>query len=403
MIGVIYVGARHNAHTNAILKELCPIVDKIMPSKTNAFKQVFARFMDKRAKELFAIGPMDRLYYSEQDADDLFSSLGISRLAVKTAISKTYYWSIAAFNPRYAKDEVTILCMAILHYFYKKGDNKNVDLISIYLSFTGKFYPSIHYLMFPKAEPSKYEHVMTYAVNNMSNRYAIKQAGSVYGAIKLICDTWIKAYTKELKEFNDEDIVYIIQQLHNRIKEMLKNVAVEYYKAYENKDYISYESDSLNSEETGDYHMADSDSLKAERVIEKAMERINSYKVDYKFCKMSSDNNVKAGEVQSLIESIINGGPTAVAEIKEFVKILVCTYFEQSKTKDVTDIAFITYSIAMKPNSKDKHIMRGKEIVENWLSTSDRYMRRKNRIATKNSYWKAIYMYFTLSIHAANK
>ena len=150
--------------------------------------------------------------------------------------------------------------------------------------------------------------------------------------------------------------------------------------------------------------MADSDSLKAERVIERTMERINTYKVDYKFCKMSSDQNVKAEEVRIIIEGILNGGPTAVAEVKEFIRILVCTYFEQSKTKDVTDIAFITYSIGLKPNSKDKHVNRGKELVEGWLKEySDKYMKRKKRLATKNSYWKSIYMYFTLCIHAANK
>ena len=398
------MAAKHDSDSKAILTELYPIVEKIMPSKTNAFKQVFARFMDKRANALFAIGPMDRIYYSEQDADDLFRSVGISRLEVKTAISKTYYWPISSFNPRYAKDEITILCMAILKYFLKKGDHNNEDLTSIYLAFSGKFYPSIHYAMFPKAEPAKYEHVMTYAINNLNNRFLIKQTGSVYGSVKTMCDTWLKAYSKEFKSFTDADIVYLIQQLHNRIKEFLKKIATEYYKAYENKDYISYDGDSLNNEETGDYHMADSDSLKAERVIERTMERINTYKVDYKFCKMSSDQNVKAEEVRIIIEGILNGGPTAVAEVKEFIRILVCTYFEQSKTKDVTDIAFITYSIGLKPNSKDKHVNRGKELVEGWLKEySDKYMKRKKRLATKNSYWKCIYMYFTLCIHAANK
>jgi hypothetical protein len=246
---------------------------------------------------------------------------------------------------------------------------------------------------------------MEYVLNNMlNNKFDLKTQGSVLGAIKSIDNTWIDSYTKLFDSFSDEDIVYLIQQLHNRIKSFMKNIASLYYDAYENKDYMTYDSDFLGDVANGEkYHIADNDSLKAERTVEKTMEAINTSSIDYKICKMSADNLVKTEEVKGIIEAILNSKEN-IPLVKELIRILVYTYFESSKTKDVSDIAFITFSIAPKPNTKDPHILRSKQIIENWLEdNSINYRKRKKRIATKNSYNRSILMYFVLMIHISNK
>lgn len=385
--------------TKAILTHLVPMVDNAMSSKDRAFRMQFSKFVDRRTKEMFCTGPSYRIPFGAQDADELFNAVGISKIDIKRVISETYYWDIAAFNPRYAKDEVTVLLTCILRYYIEKKDEKGINLTTTYLGFSGKFYPSIHYAIFPKAEPAKYEHVMDYVVNNLSNKYDIKREGHVIGTVRSIGESWVKAYPKKFKEFDDEDVAYLVQQFHNRIKSFIKNIASLYYKAYENKEYITFDSESQSDE---NFKLSDSDSMKAERSIEAAMTRINSMAVDYRFCKMSSDNLVKTDETKAIIESII-GNNSNQAEIKELVRLLVYTFFASGNSKDVSDIKFITFSVSPKPNSKDKHINRIKEIVEGWLMESERYRKRKSRTATKNSYFKSILMYFTLIIHTANK
>ena len=385
--------------TKAIVIKLYPLVAKSMATNTNNFRRQFTKFVNGRTKELFATGPLNRMPFGTQDADEIFDSVKISRMDVKKAIAETYYWEIPAFNPRYAKDEVTVLLLAIIRYFILKKDQKNAELASSYLGFTGKFYPSIHYAIFPKAEPAKYEHVMDYVINNLTNKYDIKREGHVIGTVTSIAKSWMDTYEKRFKEFDDEDVAYLVQQYHNRIKSFIKNIAALYYKAYENKDYITFDSENQSDE---DFRLTDSDSLKAERCIENAMSKLNTMTVDYRFCKMSSDSLVRTDEVKSIIESIVSD-KNNVADVKELVRLLVYTYFESSNTKDVSDIKFITFSVTAKPNSKDPHILRIKELVESWLMTSERYQRRKSRLATKNSYFKTILMYFTLIIHTANK
>ena len=83
---------------------------------------------------------------------------------------------------------------------------------------------------------------------------------------------------------------------------------------------------------------------------------------------------------------------------------MIYTYFEQSKDKDVLNMDFIVFTTNPKPNSKDPHIARMKQIIEDWLETgSIAYRRRKQRLATRNLYFKSILMYFAMSIYEANK
>lgn len=388
-------------NTDVLVKQLYPKVANSLDRGLNRYKSCISRFIGNRNKELFDIAPCDRIYFGQTDLDDFYISLGITEADIRKVLEGTYYYHIAAFNPRAAKDEFTVAQMMAIRYFFLKKKEKELELSLIYLAFSGKFYPSIHYAMFPKVQPSEHRYVMEYVVNNeLSQKYDLKSQGNVIGAIKSICKTWITSYEKRFKEMDDEDVVYLIQQLHNRIKSFMKNIASLYYKAYEDKEYLTY--DSENHSEEG-YRLVGTDSTKAQKAIEKTMTEITSSDINYKLCKMASNNDVHTEEVKSIIESIMNDKDSLV-EIRELVTLIISTYFEQSKTKDIRDIDFITFSVAPKPNSKDPHILRQKEIVENWLEDgSPAYRKRKNRLATKNSYFRSVFVYFTLLIHNANK
>ena len=204
------------------------------------------------------------------------------------------------------------------------------------------------------------------------------------------------------KKFRDEDAVYCIQQLYSRIGSFMKNIATEYYKAYEDKDnlYIAYAGDNYDPD---DYHVADSDTLKIAKETEKTINYITTNGVNYAICKQCSDENITTKEINSIIESILSE-PDNIVLVKELVTLLITTYYAVAKDKDVRDIAFLTYSISAKPNSKQKEIIRIKEIVRDLLSeNSPAYVRRKSREATRNSFERAVIMYFALCIHNANR
>ena len=389
-----------------ILQKIYPIISSSLDVNKNKFKKCVADYIQPRTKELYDTCPCDRIYFGIDDMNNFYSSLKINPETIRNELSKTYYFNMPKFNPAAAKDEFTVSVMNVIRYFYIKNMKNEAELAGIYLAFSGKFYPSIHYGRFPTVPPSEHRHVMEYVVNNMlTNKFDIKREGSLFGAIRSIVNTWLKGYGNRFKSFDDEDVAYLIQQLHNRIKSFLTNIAEIYYKVYDEKDYyLSYDSDRMESNDDGTMvQLADNDSLKAERAIAKTMSYVNNNSVDMKICKSASDNNVKTTEVYSIIEGILSDTKN-INVVKEFISCIIYDYMANSENKDIRGIDFISYAISSKPNSKNPIIIRQREILEQWLNEkSPNYRKRKSREATKVSYYKSVLTYFVLVINAANK
>ena len=392
---------KYEANTSAIKKELYPIIEEALnkSSTKTSYKKLINDFISFRSESLYDSLPCDRILCSEMEMDKIFDVLKISKTKVKEIVDKTYYGPVDNFNPLAAKHEFTVTLVCMIRYFLLNKMKKESELAMIHLSFSGKFYPSLHYRSYPTVVPAK--HIMEYVVNNcLSKKFDLTTHGSVFGAIKSVGTTWVDTYIDKFKKFEDEDIVYLIQQLHSRIGSFIKNIAIEYYKAYEDKDlYIAYSSDSFDPE---DFHLADSDTLKVSKYTEKSVNVINSNGVEYRLCRMCSNNDITPNECKAVIESIV-GHKENIPEIKELISLMISLYFATGE-RDVTDIKFITFTIAPKPNAKQKEILRMKDIIEGWLSESGTaYMRRRSRIATKNSYERAVRMYFALVIHNSNR
>ena len=398
---------RRNFGTEAVLKQVYPLVEKSLSTRTPQWKSMISRFIEKRSRSLFDIAPCDRIYYTDDDRDDLFTSLNISQLEVKTALRDTYYYPISAFNPSQAKDPTTIVVLCVVRYFYLKKREKELDLALIYQAFSGKYYPSIHYGFFKTVAPSKYRHIMEYVVNHkLSNKFDIKNKGSVIGAIKSINNTWITAYKKQMRDFDDEDIVYVVQQLHNRIKSFMKNIAALYYKAYESKEYMNYTADNLPDTDAGDiskYHLSTNDSFKMQQCVENAMNRLTTTHVDFTLCKACSDANISVDEIRAIMESILEKQEN-IPKIKEYLELVISSYLSTEKDKTVNSARFIKFITKPKPNSKDDNINRVKEIIEELLEdNSINFRRRKHRVATKQSYFFAFNMYMAITIIRSNQ
>ena len=391
----------YNANTSAIKIKLWPIVKSAMdkPNIKTAYKKLVNDFISNRADALYDTIPCDRMLCSEAEMDKLFDVLKIKKSDATEAIAATYYGGIKNFNPLAAKHEFTITQLLIIKYFTEAKMKKETELAIIHLAFSGKFYPSVHYRSYPTVVPVR--HVMEYVVNNrLTKKFDLTSYGSVLGAIKSVGLTWAETYDKRLKDLADEDIVYLIQQLHSRVGSFVKNIAIEYYEAYEDKDlYIAYSADSYDSD---DFHLADNDTLRIDRITEKTVNHINSAGIDYRTCKLCSTTDITPNEVKAVIESII-GSKENVYTIKELISLMISLYFATGE-KEVSDIKFVTYTIAPKPNAKQKEILRMKEIIESWLCESGTaYMRRRSRIATRNAYERAVRMYFALTIHNCNR
>lgn len=383
--------------TTVAVDKIYPIVEKSLSKNTISYKKNIQNFFESRSTELYDIAPCSRILFGNNEKDDFFRSVGINKSDIHECLKDTYYWKMN-YSPIAAKDELTMTMMMIIRYFVLKNDEKNAELSAIYLAFTGMFYATSHYNSFPIVP---YRHIMEYVVNNMlTMKFDLKREGSIFGSIKSICKTWLSKYKSILKDPDDEETAQVlIKQLQGRIKSFLKNIASLYYEAWENKLYMTYDSDSADEDS---YRIVDNDSLKSERYVENAMNFINNNNVDFRLCTMASDQYVKVSEVKSIIESI-QDDKQSIAEIKELFRLIIYDFMQGSKNKTPASIEFVSYSIKAKPNTKNKDIMRQKQIIEGWLDEkSSQYRKRKSRSATKSSYYQSVLTYYVLVINKAN-
>lgn len=400
---LLEVAKHFDANTSAIKKELYPVVEERLSTTSGkkAYMNCVSKFIQDRYASLYDNLPCSRIIFGDEDRKQLFDALGFPKEVAANYILDTYYGNEPNFSPKSSKDEFTVTMMCVIRFFILKNMIKEIELSMLHLAFSGMFYPSLHYRSYPNVVPVR--HVMEYTVNQRLNaKFELVSQGNVIGAIRKIGTTWIQTYKNKIKSFTDEDMVYCIQQLYSRIGSFMKNIATEYYKVYDDKDdlYIAYASDNFDED---DYHIADSDTLRISKQVEKTINYITSNGVNYAICKQCSDENITTKEINSIMESIFNN-PENILISKEVITLLITTYYAVSENKDVRDISFITYSIAAKPNSKQKEILQLRDLIEKLLSeNSPAYIRRRSRIATKNSFERAVKMYFALSIHNANR
>ena len=363
------------------------------------YKQFISKFIQKREKQLYANIPSHQTYYSVEDINEWYQFTNIDQKLVKDALKKTYYGKIPNFKPLCAKDDSTIALLCAVRYYFLNKKDIELKLALFNLCFSGKLYPSIFYKAF-RYEPA--EHVMEYVLNHMmTNKFNIIKYGNVMATITATGETWLDTYKDRFKDFSDEDAVYMLQQLYNRIDGLIHNISSLYYEAYKNKDlFITYDVDDVS---TDNFRLADNDSFKITRIVENAIREITTKGIDFVNCKIASNDMVKFDELKGIIDALVANREN-LALLDEYITLMVSLYFQENKNESIKDIAFISYSIKPTPNSKNKYVNKKKEILDKILiNNSPNFARRRSRAATESAYYKCINAYLALMIQKANK
>ena len=386
----------HEARSKEILTKVAPVVDKAYKENKNTVKKCIGNYITSKYEPMYAPSPYDRLAFN--DFDNFWKAIKLRETDIEKLMSGCYFMSTDNFNPRAAKSPFVATMMMCIRSALKSNDTKNAELLTIYLAFSGQFYPSIHAGSW-KYLPNK--EVMDYIINNkLSNKYDLKKIGTVFGTVRNICLTWMNTYKKTIvsNDLDDGDYAVLVQQLHDRIKSFIKNIATLYY---DNKDnYMNYARDNMDPE---DFRLKDTNSTLAEKYTAMAVTYMTTRDVDYRFCGMVADENVKKDEVKSIMSSIFHNKDN-IQDLRMVVNVLITDFMRAYPDEPISGIKFLTYSMSTKPNSKDKDQIKIRETIVRWLNeNSVDYVRRKSRQPTATSYYKCVLKMICLCINAAVK
>lgn len=401
------------ADSNVIIEKVYPVVAKALDTNSKKYLAHIHKFMTDRHSELFNVAPYDRIIYNKKDSDALFKAIGIEEKEILELLKDTFYWNMD-IRPKCIKEPYVIMLFCCIRYFLlkKEKDNKNAELSTIYLCFTGKFYASLHSHFF-KYLPNKA--IMEYVVNNMlSNKFDLKKEGTIFGVIAKMSKTWLETYSSNISNNpSDDDIKLLVQQLRDRESSFLRNILNLYIEASQNKYYLNYETDDLSED---NFRLTSNDALKAANYTESTMNKLTSQRVPLEVCnsacalanKNTNDKEaagtkkayaaVKPLELKDIMETVL-GTKDFLPEVRRVLNILICDFMANEPGKRVGSTDFINYCTKSKHHTKSDLLIEQKQLIDHWLEeSSPAFRKRRNRLATANNYFRCVLCYLVLMI-----
>jgi len=371
-----------------LLDKIYPNIESKFQSKSNTLQVDIRRFIDKNNEILFASTPSFRLYFSDIERDKIYNYFGMTKREIEIIIKedKTVEKSWMFMRP------FELSCILLIRYYQNKKMKKQMENLILYLALS--LYAGVHYNYFPYP-PN--ENIMNYTINNLSNKYKIKQFGNILESIKDVAMVNHNTYTKYLDKGTDVLLNLYVDQLRSRLNNFMKNIASEYYKNQQSGNYLNTEEDNYDDD---NYYVVENDSFAIEKITNNVTNRIITKGIDLKICKLSANMcTVSVSDLQKTLQNIIYNRDK---EIKNFVNLILQLYLNDpdNNIQKLKGKHFVEYclKVYIKSNTKDKNIIEIRKILDIWLMENSTLYVKTNRVATKNNLRKAVYLYVIFMI-----
>lgn len=375
-----------------ILKELYPVVEKALDKKENTImlKNAVSDYLDRNNEKLTTIGPVYQTVFSDMDKEKLYNAIELRPEKILEVLRRSP--SVKADRYIIKNPFNTGIALAI-RYYTMKNNEEMVNACLIYMTLA--FYPSIFHKFF-KFEPN--EQIMNYTINNLSNKFKVKQLGTIYAALIDTAQGAYKLHKPRLVKGTDKDIVGFILDVKTRLNSLMRKISVEFYKVHEKNLYLNTEYDSY---EEDNYHESDSNSYAVERLTNAVVLKLVVDGPNMKIVNTAAKIcQVSVSELRNYVNTIvINDNREKIKQIIE--SILYLYLFDSQNT--VNDIRnnnkFLLYCLEMykKSNTTDKNIIKIKSILDEWLEDLGTY-KKTQRLATINNFRRALFLFFVITI-----
>ena len=239
------------------------------------------------------------------------------------------------------------------------------------------------------------ENIMNYAINSMSNKFMLKQMGSLRRALEYISDTSHKTHVKELRKGTDNDLKKYFLNLRIRLNNIFRTFKNHYMTVKEEGSYLNLSRDFYDSGKMVD---RESHYGMIEMLAHQTSQRFISEPLSYKVLGQSARI---AGVTMTSLRSVLESARSSEKEIvQEIVTKLLELFFEEQKGSkgEINTRKFTNFYLAVyvRSNTKDQRVKVIKERLNHLLMKHGSLYRKTEREATRNSYRKAVYVYLCL-------
>jgi hypothetical protein len=238
---------------------------------------------------------------------------------------------------------------------------------------------------------------MNYTVSHLSNKYKYKQLKSVYSVLEDLSSVCTKTHEAKLKIGGDAEFTKYINDMHARLNDNLKNVAVEYYKNHESGNYLNVDEENNDPDS---YREADNSSYIIERIVNDVITKISMYGPNLKMVSIAAKmGDVSVNEMRNIANCITN--EDNINDFKQMIQSILHIYiFDMQRTdKDIRSKDYIVTMLEVYKRTGDKDINLNtiRKLLDDWVVLTG-LSKRISRKATLSSFKKAMYIFAVLTI-----
>lgn len=368
------------------------------PANDKALFKYIGEYRNRNINILSSPYPVTNLIFrmgsdtmDDSDAAIVFKCCGVDRNEV-TNVTNTAKKAIMLDQVGATINDFCITMVLAMSHFYK--DKTRLRLLCLYYAYG--FYWSIYKKYFRKFDPNP--EVMKYTVDEMSNKFGLKRLGSIDKVIDSIMFKTAETYEAKLKNLSDKEIIEVCNAFRTRIEHMFYKLFKVYNENYKknNRRFTTVETDAEGNYIDRETNLTTIEQLSNQCTTKFFSNGVSNKKIDMvsNICKVSK-NDLKM--VIHLLQE-----EERVREVKEFYDCLFYAFFSQypsATPQEVKSLKFVAAidQIYKKGNCNDKNINRIKELSHNWLKAGSKTYAATNRVATQNSFRKAVYLYFAFN------
>lgn len=379
--------------TSVILANIYPKVEQAFTSKETQrkFSAIVASYVDRNVNRLSTAGPSKRTLFSDMERNKVYDLINFDPKTCKAIVKQSNYikasWKIV-------NDPFNLVMMMILRYAKLNQLDQINQLAVTYLTLS--MYPSLHYKYF-KFEPN--EAIMQYTINNLSNKFKVKQVGNILQALVDTTALADKTYDKNIRHANDKELTDYINAYKTRLNSLIKKIRDAFEKDYRSGNYMNTERD---NEDENDFKTSDSNSLLIQRIVDQVVLKLSVNGPDSRIVDISAKmNQVSVNETRNTLNQLTQNKDESV-NIRALCESILYLYLfnGENHVNDLNGSKFLTFCLAVykKSNTNDENVIKVKSILDMWIEKYSETYRKTQRVATLNNFRRALYTFFVFTL-----
>ena len=385
-----------------ILKDLIyPIVEKTFITQANVrkYKMLISQFFEKNTPKLTTPGPQYLIVFGDADKDEFYRLFGITKEEIVFAMKNVIKSAGSSAEFKYLTNNPFLSFLYyIIRYFTLHHDDKALNAT------LGLFSIDVYWSIFTKYFPNGViEPVMNYTIDNLTDKFIIKKAGTIFGALTESAKHSYEFHKSKIRTGNDPDCIAFLQRIRNDQNSMFRTISGIYYDNHKKGNAITTRNDDYDPENPilDDITSA---STEVQATVNRVCMPMIANGVDISLAEAAAAiGNVSVTNLRIYLMKIFVN--ERLDEITQIVESILFLYIngEHKSSRDIRSAHFLywTYALFKKTNSKDGNIVRINTILNRWGEETGIYKAFKSE-GSKINYKRAIFTYIAMCIQKYN-